>query len=50
MDVISSVNHRRLDSAGLLMIDSSVHIRATSVVLLVPRDIATLPGMGLYPG
>jgi hypothetical protein len=40
--VISSVGHSRLDSVGLLMMDGSVHIRDTDVVLQVPRDSTNL--------
>jgi hypothetical protein len=46
-DVISSVDHPRLDSVGLLMMDSSVYIQGTSVVLLVPQDNANPIGNGL---
>jgi hypothetical protein len=46
-DVISSVCHPRLDSIGLLMMDDSIHIRGTGVVLQVPWDKANPARNGL---
>jgi hypothetical protein len=46
-NVISSVGHQSLDSVGLLMIDGSLHIWGTDVVLQVPRDNANPPGKWL---
>jgi hypothetical protein len=46
-DVISSVGHPRLDLVGLLMMDNSIHIRGTNVVLHVPRDSINPSGNGL---
>lgn len=47
MDVISSVGHLRSNSVRLLMMNNSVHIRGTSVVLQVHRDSANLAEKGL---
>jgi hypothetical protein len=46
-DIISSVGHLRLDSVGLLMMDGSIHIRGTDVVLQDHRDNANPVRKGL---
>jgi hypothetical protein len=47
VDVISRVGHPRSDLVRLLMINGSVHIRSTGVVLEVPRDITNPTMKGL---
>lgn len=46
-DFASSVGRLMLNLVGLLVYDSSVHIRSTDVVLQVPRDSANPTGKGL---
>jgi len=47
MDIIHSVGHPRSNSVELLMMESSVHIWGTNVVLQVPRDNANPTEKGL---
>jgi hypothetical protein len=48
MDFISSMGHPRSDSSdGLLMMDNSVHIQGTDVILYITCDNANPAGKGL---
>jgi hypothetical protein len=47
MNIISSVGHPRSDSVRMLMMDSSIHIWGTGVVLHVPQNSSNPVGKGL---
>jgi hypothetical protein len=46
-DIISSVGHPRSDLVKLLMMNDSINIRGTGVVLQVPWDTTNPAGKGL---